>query len=115
MFFFFCSSDVWMLGLALWELLRVDDCGQPFAPLLKTAQIDQMMQQQTDDDGDDQHHHPVPLMWPGTEPHALRLLVEECCSFERKERPTIDEVVDRLVELEASTVNQPSGISLGKK
>ena len=100
-----------MLGLALWELLGVDDGGRPFAHLIKPAEIDQKMQI-----GDDQLVSPpvVPLMWPGTEADEFHMLVEECCSFESDKRPTIDEVVDRLVLLEQNC-NQQSGISPGKK
>ena len=97
-----------MLGIALWELLRVDDGGRPFAHLSEPAQIAEIMQ------SDDQLTFPVPLMWPDTETHEFHVLVEQCCSFEQEKRPTIDEVVDRLVLLEQNC-NQPSGISLGKK
>ena len=93
-----------MFGLALWELLSVDGGSRPFAQLKEPAEIDQLMQKSG---------HSVPLKWTGAEDREFRVLVEECCSFEQKERPTIDEVVDRLVLLEQNC-NQQSGVSLGK-
>ena len=101
------ASDIWMLGLALWELLGVNDCSRPFAHLLEQAQIKEEMQR----DGG----RIVPLDWTdAAEPTEFRRLVEECCSLERKQRPTIDEVVDRLDCLRRSC-HQESGASWRKK
>ena len=85
------ASDVWMLGLALWELLNADNFNRPFAHLNKPEEIRKCMRK----DGS-----PVPLKWTGTESRLFRALVEDCCSLKQNERPTIDEVVNRLALLQ---------------
>lgn len=103
------ASDIWMLGIALWELLGVNDFSHPFSHFKKPTQIEEVMR--GDGDGGPR---PVPLDWTDAAEHTgFRQLVEECCSLERKQRPTIDEVLDRLASLGRSC-NPQSGASLGK-
>ena len=93
------ASDIWMLGIALWELLGVSSIEdgkmkikEPFAHLKQPTQIEEVMR------GGDGGPRPVPLDWTdAAEPPEFRKLVEECCSWEHNQRPTIDEVIDRLV------------------
>ena len=101
------ASDIWMMGIALWELLCVNDSGDPFALLQERTQIEEVMKS----DG----LRPVPLDWTdASEPIEFRKLVEDCCSLERKQRPTIDDVLDRLASL-GRTCNQECCSSLDRK
>lgn len=88
------ATDIWMFGLALWELLGVNGGERPFAQLDNPVRINARMT--------DAAHVPVPLNWTGVGEEAgeFRKLVEDCCSYEPEQRPTIDLVVDRLAYLE---------------
>ena len=84
------ASDIWMLGVAFWELLYIDG-GRAFADHRKRFKrekrkifpaVKSLYRKVMIDRG-----KPIPLKWRGDEPQEFRVLIEHCCSIDPNARP----------------------------
>ena len=97
--YFYLASDVWLLGVTFWEMFHIAN-GEAFGAAQNADELRELLHSKMIFQGGY-----VPLVFEGKIPKPLRDLIIWCCEFEFEKRPTPEDIIHRIEELDDGKID----------
>ena len=97
--YFYLASDVWLLGVTYWEMFHIQNGNAFYFNENASKQRECLYSAMIDEVGK------IPLKFEKKIPKGLRDLIIWCCEFDFEKRPTPEQIMHRIGELEEGKVD----------